>query len=190
MKTENPQIGEALAKEIWDLCDMPTEPNHHEYINLKNYYKNLSENYKNENMKERYEIVSTPNSTMCIRYRTIIGTNHSNTLYNSCLNDFHRITITRCRLSSHELKIETGRYTKPITIREDRLCKICREIENESHAIFTCRAHRWIREKNKKLFDSFKDVKTFLNPPTVDTAKKVALCLTEIEKNMKAWDKL
>ena len=177
-------------KEIWHLCDIPTEPNNHEYINLKNYYKNLSENYKNENMEERYERVSTSNSTMCIRYRTIIGTNYSNTLYNSCLNDFHRITITRWRLSSHELKIETGRYTKPITNREDRLCKICREIENESHAIFTCKAHRWIREKNKNLFDSFKDAKTFLNPPTVDTAKKVALYLTEIEKNMKACDML
>ena len=79
MKIENLQIGEALVKEIWDLCDIPTEPNNHEYVNLKNYYKNLSENYKNENMEERYERVSTSNSTMCIRYRTIIGTNYSNT---------------------------------------------------------------------------------------------------------------
>ena len=39
--------------------------------------------------------------------------------------------ITKPRISSHHLQIERGRYTRPKTLRENRLCNTCRVIEDE-----------------------------------------------------------
>lgn len=45
--------------------------------------------------------------------------------------------ITKFRLGSHKLKIETGRwYRQP---REERLCPICNVLGDEYHAIYNCR---------------------------------------------------
>jgi hypothetical protein len=53
-------------------------------------------------------------------------------------NDQFRIVLTKFRLSSHDLAIETGRYeNKP---REERLCTYCRlrVIEDEYHFLLVC----------------------------------------------------
>ena len=115
----------------------------------------------------------------------MIGFCHNTTLYNSCLEDSKRTTITRWRLSSHKLKIETGRYTKPKTEPEKRLCKICKIVEDEYHAIYICSAHRLIREKYKNTLDFEANIQHLLNPTTVDDARKLAMFLSEIETNMK-----
>lgn len=45
-----------------------------------------------------------------------------------------RKSLTRLRLSSHRLKIETGRWHKPISIPVDqRKCENCNELEDEYH---------------------------------------------------------
>ena len=38
---------------------------------------------------------------------------------------------------SHRLKIETGRWTRPVTPRENRLCK-CKAIQTEEHVLLRC----------------------------------------------------
>ena len=47
-----------------------------------------------------------------------------------------RIAFSRMRLSSHRLKIETGRCSKPIIPKLERLCE-CGTC-NEEHAILKC----------------------------------------------------
>jgi hypothetical protein len=48
-----------------------------------------------------------------------------------------RLTLTRFRLSSHNLAIEKGRWTrKP---REERLCPTCNVVQDELHAVRECR---------------------------------------------------
>ena len=51
------------------------------------------------------------------------------------------------RLSSHQLEIETGRYSG--IDRRDRLCKLCNQnaIESEYHFIFCCCKYTSIRKK-------------------------------------------
>ncbi len=51
-----------------------------------------------------------------------------------------RLFTTRLRTSSHNLPVETMRYTKPKPKREDRLCRICnlKEVGDEHHYLLQC----------------------------------------------------
>ena len=70
-------------------------------------------------------------------------------------NVTHRTDLTRLRLSSHSLRIETGRHTS--TRREDRTCIFCKEdtIEDETHFLIRC--------------PMYKDIRTEHLPPTLLT---------------------
>jgi hypothetical protein len=50
-------------------------------------------------------------------------------------NISHRKMFTRFRPSNHKLHIETGRYTRPITLVENRICSNCnsKSVEDELH---------------------------------------------------------
>ena len=55
------------------------------------------------------------------------------------------IKFIRLRLSSHSFPIETGRWSRMIEtgrwsrmIREERLCKACEVLGDESHCIYDC----------------------------------------------------
>ena len=183
-KIKNLKKGDALVKEIWDLCASLDPPS------LRSYYEHITNNNTEINTTERRTRVETSEQSMCVRYRTMIGTNFSETLYNSCLDDTKRTTITRWRLSSHKLKIETGRYTRPITERENRLCDVCRVIEDERHAIYDCSVHRIIREKYKnilKLEDA--NLQRLLNPTSINEAINLGKFLNEIDENLKELEK-
>ena len=84
------------------------------------------------------------------------------------------------------VKIETGRFSRPFTQREDRKCVLCDVVEDEAHALFECRAHRLIRDRYKHLFDGDnKEIQQLLNPTSVADAISLAVYLEEIEENMK-----
>ena len=53
--------------------------------------------------------------------------------YFQILSDFNqRKSLTKFRISNHKLKIETGRYSKPITPLENRIWEKCFSDEIES----------------------------------------------------------
>jgi hypothetical protein len=56
-----------------------------------------------------------------------------------------RIAFTRLRLSSHSLKIETGRWSR--IDREERLCGCGLAVENEEHVLLECPKTESVREK-------------------------------------------
>ena len=62
--------------------------------------------------------------------------------------------ISRIRLSSHALRIETGRYGVNRVDRNQRLCLICNEndIEDEFHFIFVCNRYDRIRNLYLRTF--------------------------------------
>ena len=51
-------------------------------------------------------------------------------------NNFIRISLTRLRLGSHHLKVESGRWNK--IDYADRKCNICNDIEDEFHFVICC----------------------------------------------------
>jgi hypothetical protein len=88
--------------------------------------------------------------------------NNSNRLSSYCLykNNFEyenyldqikdnkiRITLTRFKLSSHSLEIETGRYDN--IPREERICKHCNmnTVETEYHFLLVCPKYSNLRKK-------------------------------------------
>ena len=68
-----------------------------------------------------------------------------------------RRLFTQLRISSHDLCIETGRYTRPaVTPISERLCKFCNidKIEDEFHVIMEC---NYYEELRKLLFDKLRN---------------------------------
>ena len=58
----------------------------------------------------------------------------------------YRISITKTRASSHDLESERGRYTRPRTDSNQRLCSWCFEIEDEEHFITKCQINAHERQ--------------------------------------------
>ena len=50
----------------------------------------------------------------------------------------YRQAISRIQASSHTLAIERGRYTRPKTPVDQRLCTFCNNIEDEEHFLINC----------------------------------------------------
>jgi hypothetical protein len=61
------------------------------------------------------------------------------------ISEIHRKMITRFRLSSHILNIESGRYKNEL--RSNRICTLCnlRDVEDEFHFILKCPKYQEIR---------------------------------------------
>ena len=63
----------------------------------------------------------------------------------------HRTAMTRLRMSAHSLHIEEGRYTIPITSREDRICTLCKTgVEDETHLLVKCPMYEELRHHMDK----------------------------------------
>ena len=72
-----------------------------------------------------------------------------------------RYAISRLRLSSHHLEIETGEYTRPLTPANQRFCAACPgKVGYEYHFFTECVSHS---ENRNILFDEItKEMPNFL----------------------------
>ena len=78
-------------------------------------------------------------SNRALFFRSIIST-FEYQFYLYCIDEIkYKTALTRLISSSHNLKIETGRWHKPRKIPlENRLCVSCNKIEDEYHFILEC----------------------------------------------------
>ena len=58
----------------------------------------------------------------------------------------YRTAITRLRTSSHTLEIERERYTISRTPVTDRLCCVCKVVEDEEHFLVSCEQYAELRD--------------------------------------------
>ena len=81
-----------------------------------------------------------------------------------------RRILAKLRLSSHSLKIETGRHTRPVTPVEERKCNECSAgvTEDEYHVIMSCERYKDKRQdlinaiiRECPLFDNLDDSSKF-----------------------------
>ena len=110
--------------------------------------------------------------------------NTKSCIYESFLDDKKRSVITRWRLSNHRLKIELGRYLRPIIPRHLRVCDTCDVLEDEDHVIFRCPLYEEIRNGYKRLLERNHDVSKILNPDICDV-NEIAKFLREIDEMFK-----
>ena len=119
---------------------------------------------------------------MIIYYRNIIK-NEKSSIYSSFINDYYRKIISRWRLSNHTLKIETQRYTRPKTPRNERVCSFCNTLEDEQHVVFDCPLYHNIRRKYEPTLTN-KQITDILNP-SYECITSIASLLYDIEKERK-----
>ena len=143
------------------------------------YYNNLHSHHQLDNLNARKLRIMNSDRSMISYYRDNIYIAKS-CIYSSYLQDYYRYILTRWRLSNHKLKIETGRYTKPLTPREMRKCNRCNVLEDENHVIFCCPSYTSLRIKYKDLLRKNFTVKMFLNPGLADV-KATSTYLHDIE---------
>ena len=152
---------------------------------FKSYYNSLLEKYNyNGNtisskttthkiynkMKEHYLLFwknKIGNSTKLEFFRTQ-NPNYNQAKYLSSVKQFmFRQALTKLRISSHSLMIETGRYYWPKIPKELRLCKLCQQskVENEEHFLFECKMYSVMRRdflaKCNNKIKSFKNILDF-----------------------------
>ena len=116
-----------------------------------------------------------------MRYKEICGMSYNDCIYGQDLREDKRIIITKWRLSSHNLKIETGRYTKPPTRRDERVCSECTSVvEDEHHVVFQCPLYRNVQTHHRDLLLRLKSIPELLNPKTIADASEVGEMLLSI----------
>ena len=142
------------------------------------YYEILHGHNKEDNIAERQNRIATSESSMMIYYRDLIDVLNKPVIYSNYMNDSHRKTITRWRLSNHKLQVELGRYNN--TPREDRKCTRCNVLEDEYHAIYVCPVFHHLRVKHIDIMIKYTSVRSMLNPEVVDMYE-VASFLSEID---------
>ena len=75
--------------------------------------------------------------------------------YLDTLNRNYARALTRLRISAHNLAIERGRYTRPYTPPDERICPHCpNNIQDEQHFLLVCSKYNNDRQI---LFDAIKD---------------------------------
>ena len=94
-------------------------------------------------------------SPKAVSYATFKRTVHYEKYLDQIKNPKYKKSLSRFRLSNHDLLIEKGRYMRPKLERQDRKCFNCEsEIEDEQHFIVKC---PFYIEERQKLFDCCKN---------------------------------
>ena len=58
-----------------------------------------------------------------------------------------RTALSKLRLSSHRLEVETGRWARPNAIPfSERVCNVCNKLEDEFHFVLECSIYFDIRK--------------------------------------------
>ena len=156
---------DAILSRIMKLCT---------HLDFYKYYESLGENLVQENLDDMKNTINNATTTYLARYKDICGTNYNDCIYGQFLREDKRIIITKWRLSSHNIKIETGRYTTPFTPREERVCSECPlSVEDEHHVVFQCPLYRNVRMKHRDLLLRLKSIPELLNPTNIGDANEV-----------------
>ena len=153
------------------------------------YYQQLNDNNRVLDLERLNRKINTVNTPLIVYYRNLVSREKS-CIYNSYINDYYRIIITRWRLSCHRLKVETGRHIRPRVPREQRVCNTCKILEDESHVVFVCPLYESIRKEYGQLLKEGTTI-TMLLSPDRDNIISTARLLYDIEnlrKELKLQD--
>ena len=161
--------GNAVVSRIMNLC---------RGSQMLTYYSQLSENNIEQDKRDRELRIRNSDTSMCVYYNQF-NFSEKSCIYSSFLNDHYRYIISRWGLSNHDLRIETGRRTRPYTEQNDQVCPQCNILEDEFHGVFVCPLYNCIRRKYQHLLTS-NSIATFLNP-SYENMRDTGKFLHEIE---------
>ena len=152
-KIPNLDEEDPLAKAI-ELCRTADTAS---YRKIQELLPNESDIVEEDRMK-RIEAIRASTSSKRVMFAKLNPSLELHKLYkNKALAEHKRIEFTRFRVSSHNLKIETGRWSRKE--RENRVCQ-CNigGIQDEFHALFRCEMTNDLRQKYQIQTGSFEVV--------------------------------
>ena len=165
---------EAVMRCILELC---------KDLDIVRYYENLNDGIDVRSREKMKDDIVSATTTHCERYRVITDATYVDAIYGQFLREDKRVAITRWRLSSHDLRVEKGRYTSPRTPREERTCSRCPAyVEDEEHVLFQCPLYECVRVKFRDTFMKLSTVHAMLNPTDIHDANMVGDILLNIDK--------
>ena len=131
------------------------------YVDLSNKYSNPDEITNKSMLELRSKVREKAESSN--KYRSFLSINPSltrPTLYNNYIPTNKLHAVSRLRMISHDLAVETGRHFH--LPRCDRLCS-CGEMEDEIHFVRQCHHYSHIRQK---YFDPDTEISIMLDCPS------------------------
>ena len=93
-------------------------------------------------LKNVHDRILASSGSRCVVYRTLNPTFGLHAMYKDrhTIDDRHRMSFTRFRVSGHSLNVETGRWNRRGRGRlpmEERLC-VCGQVQTEQHVVEQC----------------------------------------------------
>ena len=153
------------------------------YLPMFDYYRGLRKDAVKRSKTTRIERSKSNTNTLSERYHQLIDLRYNHIVYNSFVPEYLRVVITRWRLSNHDLRIETGRYVRPIIPRNMRFCSVCVEsVEDEEHALFYCPLYDDVRRNYTNFLECYSQITEIFNPRTVVDACQLGKLIIDIEK--------
>ena len=90
----------------------------------------------------------------------------------------YRKGLTRIRLQSNRLGIVTGRFSRPVTPLQNRICPTCKVLDDENHLFWNCSLTEQIRVDFQNHFTT-----RFANFINLDADTKTNLLLNPLNEN-------
>ena len=152
-KIPNLDVDDPLAKAI-ELCRTADTASYRRIQELLHDESDVVE----EDKSRRMESLRVSASSKRVTYTRLNPELEQHKLYkNNALMEHKRIEFTRYRLSSHNLKVETGRWGR--VERENRVCS-CNVggIQDEDHALLRCGFTNDLRQRYQIQTDSLDGV--------------------------------
>ena len=141
---------------LWKAIELARSADTMSYRYIQASMEDESDIYFEDKSKRAEELRSSVSS----KRATFVSLNpclQQHRLYkNDELPEFKRIEFTRYRLSSHNLKVETGRWGR--IKREDRTCScVTGGVQDEHHVLFHCKLTTNLRERFNIQGDSLEE---------------------------------
>jgi hypothetical protein len=145
--------------------------------------QNETPTYQEQSKLALKQKVREKDSTRTKTYIEISEDLNKNPIYdkNTLIPEYTRIAVTRMRLSSHRLRVETGRWAR--IPRENRLCPCGESVQTEEHVLLYCHLTEELRNLYPcvKSFTTICDLYSFsdlslLKPISEFTWKVLKLC--------------
>ena len=162
---------DAILSKIMRMCS---------HLDFYKYYESLGDDLDQVNMNEMKEVINNSTKSHCTRYREISEVKYNDVIYGQYLREDKRVVLSKWRLSSHKLRIETGRYTTPLTPRQERVCPECPTYD-EYNVVYQCPLYSNVRVRYRDTLLKLPTLFDFLNPTNIADASEVGDMLMEIE---------
>ena len=171
---------EAVMRSILEMC---------KHLPIVLYYENLEDGIDVQDQQRMKNEIVSATTTQLTRYKELTDVACVDAIYGQFLREDKRIILTKWRLSSHSLNIEKGRYTSPITPRQDRTCQACPTcVEDEHHVLFKCPSYDIVRVRFRDAFQRLNTVRLMLNPSNITDASIVGDILLHVEEIRESED--